>query len=120
MNDLTSAWYNLFESIYNNFVEPLANALYQTSLIEEPVNLLNQLINALLNLFREEPVSDLIYIGLDDIANLFGILILIIIINYYIKLLKFVIESLKVALINITNNKKRKVWRKQWKKKEIL
>ena len=116
MNDLTNALYDLFESIYNNFVEPLANALHQTSLIEEPVNLLNQLINAILNLFRENPVSDLIYVELDDIANLFGILILIIIINYFMKLLKFVIESLKTALINLTNNKKRKVWRKQWKR----
>lgn len=113
---MKEAWYNLFESIFNNFTDPLANALYETSLFEGPVNLLNQLINSLLNLFRETPVDSLIYIGLDEIANLFGILILIIIITYFIKLLKFVIESLKTALINLTNNKKRKVWRRQWKK----
>lgn len=116
MNDFSIAWNDLFDFIWEYFVFPLENAMTATNLFSNTTEFINSLINAILNLFRESPIDNLVFIDPSLIAQFIGILLLILIIIYLFNIVKFALNSLKIALTNLTNNKKRKIWRKQWKR----
>lgn len=112
---MKDAFISIFGLILTEIVFPIQEAIGSTALFDDIFILINDMINGLLNLFREVP-SNVVIINPTILADLLGFTILIFFIGIIYSIFKFVYEALKNGFLNLINNKKRKVWRKQWKR----
>lgn len=93
---------DLFNIIKNNFTTPLVNDLLDSNFFNNIIIFLNKILNSFFDMFHDAPTSSNIeFINNELIAEVLGVVVLVIFIYIIYLLFKFVFDTLKTIVVEI-------------------